>query len=75
VVSAAIGFRKPATKFFEKVVAIAGCSPREVLFVGDDLENDYEGAIAAGLEAVLLDPRGRSSVPRRIERLSDLLLL
>jgi len=73
VVSAAIGFRKPGVEFFQKVVQFAGCSPREVLFVGDDLENDYEGAIAAGLEAVLLDPRGQSSAPRRIERLTDLL--
>ena len=54
VVSAAIGFRKPAPEFFREVVRRAGCAPREVLFVGDDLENDYEGARAAGLEAVVL---------------------
>lgn len=58
VVSSAIGFRKPAAEFFREVVRIAGCSPHEILFVGDDAENDYEGATAAGLRAVLLDPRG-----------------
>ena len=48
VVSAAVGYRKPAAEFFREVVRVAGCEPREVLFVGDDMENDYEGATAAG---------------------------
>src|SRR5205823_3560051 len=73
VVSAAIGYRKPAAEFFVELVRSAGCAAQEVLFVGDDLENDYDGAFAAGLEAVLLDPQGRSTVSRRIERLSELM--
>ena len=72
--SAAIGYRKPASQFFEEVTCVVGCEPQEVLFVGDDLENDFEGAIAAGVEAVLLDPRGRSlTVTMRIESLGELL--
>lgn len=59
VVSAAVGFRKPAPEFFRNVVRRAGCGPGAVLFVGDDVENDFEGATAAGLRAVLLDPAGR----------------
>jgi len=54
VVSAAVGFRKPAVEFFREVVTLAQCEPGEVLFVGDDRENDYDGAIAAGLQAELL---------------------
>ncbi|HEY3789163.1 MAG TPA: HAD-IA family hydrolase [Urbifossiella sp.] len=72
VVSAAIGFRKPAPEFFQEVARTMGCEPRHVLFVGDDVENDFEGASAAGMEAVLLDPRGQSTLPRRIERLREL---
>jgi putative hydrolase of the HAD superfamily len=54
VVSAAVGFRKPAAGFFRELLRLAGCDPSEVLFVGDDPENDYDGARAAGLHAVLL---------------------
>ena len=64
VVSSAVGFRKPAKEFFDEVVRVAGCAANEVLFVGDDLRNDYEGARAAGLAAVLFDPLERSTVER-----------
>ena len=71
VVSSAVGSRKPAKEFFNEVVRVAGCEANEVLFVGDDLRNDYEGARAAGLEAVLLDPLERANV----ERIASLLEL
>lgn len=57
VVSAQLGFRKPAGEFFQEIARVAECSPSEVLFVGDDIENDYEGARKSGLHAVLLAPR------------------
>ncbi|MBX9579502.1 MAG: HAD family hydrolase [Gemmataceae bacterium] len=73
VVSAAVGWRKPGRGFFDAVVREAGCDPGEILFVGDDLDNDYHGATAAGLRAVLLDPRGRHpDIPDRIRGLADL---
>jgi putative hydrolase of the HAD superfamily len=74
VISAAVGVRKPGSAFFGEVVRAAGCAPAEVLFVGDDLENDYRGAAAAGLCAVLLDPYTKHEVAaHRIGRLADLL--
>jgi putative hydrolase of the HAD superfamily len=74
VVSAAVGFRKPAQEFFREVVRVAGCEPRQVLFVGDDFENDYAGATAAGLAAVLLDPHGaHPQVKRAVGDLRQLL--
>jgi putative hydrolase of the HAD superfamily len=73
VVSAAVGHRKPSAEFFRAVALSAGCDPGEVLFVGDDTENDYDGATAAGLPAVLLDPRNRyPAVARRISALGQL---
>jgi putative hydrolase of the HAD superfamily len=60
VVSAAVGWRKPATEFFAAVCREFAAAPHEVLYVGDDEANDYRGARAAGLEAVLLDPAGRA---------------
>jgi putative hydrolase of the HAD superfamily len=73
VVSSAVGYRKPATEFFREVVRAAGCAPEEVAFVGDDLENDYQGATAAGLHAVLLDSGDKhSGCDNRIKSLIEL---
>lgn len=74
VVSAAVGWRKPAPQFFETAARAVGRPPGDILFVGDDLGNDYHGATAAGLRAVLVDPRGRHPEgSRHISRLAELL--
>jgi putative hydrolase of the HAD superfamily len=76
VISSQVGVRKPGAGFFTEVLARAGCEPGEILFVGDDVENDYEGATAAGFRAVLLDPAGRwPEVARRVKRLDEVLPL
>src|SRR5262249_14186390 len=59
VISSEVGWRKPAAPFFAEVVQRTGLLPEAVLFVGDDVENDYQGARAAGLHALLVDPKGR----------------
>ncbi len=74
VVSSLVGVRKPGPRFFEQVTVLAGCDPAEILFVGDDLENDYQGAAAAGFRSLLIDPGNRwPQIPRRITDLSQLL--
>lgn len=57
VISSEVGWRKPAPQFFEAVARSVGCEPRDIVFVGDDPINDYEGARAAGMEAILLGAR------------------
>jgi putative hydrolase of the HAD superfamily len=74
VISSEVGWRKPAAELFRELERVTGLAPAEILVVGDDPVNDYEGARQAGLAAVLFDPRGqRREVRARIERLSDLL--
>ena len=75
VVSSEVGWRKPAAEFFHAIRQEARMVPEKILFVGDDPINDYDGARAAGLSAVLYDPRGacRDAKVRRIARLADLL--
>ncbi|HVL15518.1 MAG TPA: HAD-IA family hydrolase [Gemmata sp.] len=74
VVSATVGHRKPAAAFFTHVVQAAGCERTDVLYVGDDIENDHRGATAAGLNAILIDPDGRfSEAGRSIKELRELL--
>jgi HAD superfamily hydrolase (TIGR01458 family) len=47
-------FGKPAPEFFRAVVDSLGCGPSETVMVGDDVEADVNGAIAAGLAAILV---------------------
>jgi putative hydrolase of the HAD superfamily len=73
VISAEVGWRKPAGEFFRAACRATGCAPEEVLIVGDDVENDYAGARAAGLAARLFDPHDRHPGRPRIARLHALL--
>jgi putative hydrolase of the HAD superfamily len=74
LISSAVGVRKPGAAFFREAARAAGCDVSDVLFVGDDLGNDYEGATAAGMPAVLLDPHGKHpEIAQRIGRLAELL--
>jgi len=51
VISSVVGWRKPAKPFFDAVSQQIGVAPNRILFVGDDLTNDVEGASAAGMRA------------------------
>ncbi|MBX9680617.1 MAG: HAD family hydrolase [Gemmataceae bacterium] len=57
IVSSEIGWRKPAEMFFRKTAEAMNAPIVEVLFVGDDRHNDYDGARAAGMQACLLNPK------------------
>lgn len=72
VASSLIGWRKPSVHFFAALTTAAGSDPDQILYVGDDVRNDFEGAVAAGLRAVLLDPATELARPGRIRRLRDL---
>ncbi len=58
VTSAEVGAPKPDTRVFERALAIAGVAASEALHVGDTVDNDVEGAAAAGVRAVLLQRAG-----------------
>lgn len=64
IISSEVGWRKPAPAFFVEMCRQAGAPPEQVLYVGDDPVNDYEGGRAAGVRPVLLDPRSESGLPR-----------
>jgi FMN phosphatase YigB (HAD superfamily) len=46
------GVAKPAAAFFERIAADAGCPPDQIVYVGDQLDNDVVPALAAGMQAV-----------------------
>lgn len=75
VASSLVGWRKPAPEFFRRLGEVTGLTPDQILYVGDDRDNDFAGALAVGMHALLLDPLGKSGVPEdaRLNRLADLI--
>ncbi|HSK10759.1 MAG TPA: HAD-IA family hydrolase [Vicinamibacterales bacterium] len=51
--------QKPARRIFDQALAAHGLAAADAAYVGDSLEDDYKGARAAGMEAVLLDRNGQ----------------
>jgi putative hydrolase of the HAD superfamily len=53
------GLEKPDPGFFHRVLKRLGARPEQALHVGDVPELDLAGAAAAGVDALLVDRRGR----------------
>jgi putative hydrolase of the HAD superfamily len=58
VTSAEVGAAKPSPRVFLRALAVAGVEAPEALHVGDKVDDDLEGAAAAGVRAVLLQREG-----------------
>jgi len=58
VISAEVGAAKPDPAIFERALEAAGVGADEALHVGDTVDVDVAGALAAGLRAVHLDRSG-----------------
>jgi len=69
IVSSEVGWAKPAPRIYEAALGALGVEPREALMVGDRPQEDVAGAAAAGLLALLYDPRGRVPGPGAIRDL------
>ena len=61
--SSGLGWRKPAREFFDSIAAALRLPPREIVLVGDDLDNDYRGARQAGWQTVLLQRSAAGAPP------------
>lgn len=55
IASLEFGAEKPDPRIFHHALERGGFAAGDALHVGDSLEDDYEGALGAGLHAVLLD--------------------
>ena len=78
-VSTLVGAAKPDSLIFLNACAALSCRPAEAVHVGDDYEEDFQGASEAGLQALLFDPRGRTwdqGLPRicKLDELLEILL-
>jgi putative hydrolase of the HAD superfamily len=70
VTSAEVGAGKPDPRVFERALQVAGAEPGEALHVGDKVDNDLEGAAAAGVRGVLVQREGEP--PPGVEAIASL---
>jgi putative hydrolase of the HAD superfamily len=64
---------KPHAEIFRRAAGRLGVEPRELMHVGDSVDEDYEAARRAGLSALLLDRDDRHpEIADRIRSLSEL---
>jgi putative hydrolase of the HAD superfamily len=69
--SSRIGHAKPAREIFLIALERYNLKPAEALHVGDSENNDFQGALNAGLRSVLIDRRGDRH-PYRSTRITSL---
>jgi putative hydrolase of the HAD superfamily len=53
-ISSEVGAAKPAAKIFQVALAKHGCEAHQAWHIGDSEAEDYAGAQAAGLRAILI---------------------
>jgi FMN phosphatase YigB (HAD superfamily) len=70
-----VGYAKPDARMFQVTADALDLAPDRVLHVGDSVYYDVEGAAAAGMQAVHMDPFGlcRSTEHRHVAALVELL--
>jgi HAD superfamily hydrolase (TIGR01662 family) len=67
------GKTKPHDTIFRRMLDLLAVAPEEALMVGDQLEDDVEGARRIGMRAILVDREGRYPDEERIGGLGELL--
>jgi HAD superfamily hydrolase (TIGR01509 family) len=74
VTSARVGCPKPGREIFRAALALTGSSPMETVHVGDSIEHDVQGALAAGIRPVLLrrEQTERERPPAGVPSISSL---
>jgi HAD superfamily hydrolase (TIGR01549 family) len=74
IVSAIVGAVKPDPRIFHIAIEEAGVPPSKILYVGDNVVDDIEGANNVGIDAVLINRPGRepSVAPMMIDSLLEI---
>lgn len=72
-VSSRVGWVKPAPGFYREIERITNLAPQQILFVGDDYENDVEVPRQLGWQTHWLRRTGPTDPARHLTRPTDLL--
>lgn len=68
-----LGYAKPDTRIFNKLITDSGLQPHEILHVGNSYTSDYLGATSVGMQALHLGLRGKQKTPHRINSIGELI--
>ncbi len=60
VISDEAGFKKPDPKIFQSALSKLNLLPQEVVYIGDNIYDDVEGAFAAGIKPILISRKVKS---------------
>ena len=82
VLSSDVGIKKPDKKIFDYILSRYRLYPDECLMIGNDMEDDMQGASSAGITGLYIHSKQSPCRPdrlrcdcREINRLSDILLI
>ena len=67
-ISGEVGVWKPEPGIFEHAASDLGVSPSDCVHIGNNIQSDVEGALAAGMKAVLVEEDDRPRPPSLDER-------
>lgn len=73
VISSEAGFAKPSSEIFNTALKKIGVSATQSLHIGDSLELDFHGARSVGINALLLDKKGKYKDREDIYRIENLI--
>ncbi len=71
-ISSLVGYRKPAREFYDAIARAWELRPEQLLMIGDDRLNDYQGALDAGWHSIFLDRDSKQSELRGLRSLTEL---
>jgi putative hydrolase of the HAD superfamily len=72
VSSAEVGVGKPHPDIYARALEMAGARAGEAVMVGDSPDTDVAGALALGIEAVIVDRGGAAELPAGAHRVDSL---
>jgi putative hydrolase of the HAD superfamily len=71
-ISSLVGYRKPSVEFYRTIERNWQLAPEQLLMIGDDVDNDYDGGLAAGWQVVLIDRADRFANRQSVRNLTDI---
>jgi putative hydrolase of the HAD superfamily len=67
-ISSELGYKKPSGHFYHLILDRIKLDAESILFIGDDLSNDYFGPQSVGMQSLLFDPDAKHpNIQNRIE--------
>jgi putative hydrolase of the HAD superfamily len=66
-----IGFSKPDAEYFEFILSKLEAPKNHLVFIGDSLEKDIQGALQVGIDAIWFNPL-RLDVPKGVRAINQL---